>query len=336
MEATRGLLILFVLVGHAIVSVYRDLTFFIPFLRFVSPSVFVFVYLFGYSQGRVRKRPLKVVQKALSFFLFYLFWGSVAFFLYLILDGRYSEVWVTRQIFNVENCSLFSKYLLTVFSFSGSWQYYFVFVVIILLFVSIFIRNPGRILPFSFAGAVVNSSIVSLWFLTKNELLPPIEGALITYLNPIHWLFPFILGYKDTHEGKKRTLNKTSLIFYIVFLTIGLLEYWNSHRKFNGFVADQFSLPGVVLGIYSIGVFSWMAEKMNSRILRRMGRYSFLLFMIHMPFQWMFYVFLDTFIDLPGWCWVLVMVGFSVAFMEILLRLSRLLPRALRKVVAGF
>lgn len=70
MEATRGLLILFVLVGHAIVSVYRDLTFFIPFLRFVSPSVFVFVYLFGYSQGRVRKRPLKVVQKALSFFLF--------------------------------------------------------------------------------------------------------------------------------------------------------------------------------------------------------------------------------------------------------------------------
>ncbi|PLV56216.1 acyltransferase family protein [Thermotoga sp. SG1] len=336
METTRGLLILFVLVGHAIVSVYRDLTFFIPFLRFVSPSVFVFVYLFGYSQGRMKKRPLKVVQKALSFFLFYLFWASVSFFLYTLLDEKYSLVWITKRIFNV-NDSIVKKYLLTVFSFSGSWQYYFVFVVIFLLFVSIFLKNPGKILPFSFAGAAVNSSIVSLWFLTKNELLPPVEGALITYMNPIHWLFPFVLGYKDAYEGKQRTLKKTSLIVYLLFFLIGSLEYWNSYRRFHTFVGvDQFSLPGVVLGIYSIGVLSWMAEKMNLRILKRMGRYSFLLFMIHMPFQWMFYVFLDTFIDLPEWCWVLIMVGFSVFLMEMLLRLSRLLPKTLRKLIVGF
>jgi len=335
-EATKGLLILLVLVGHAVVSAYGDLTFFIPFLRFVSPSVFVFVYLFGHSQGRVKKRPLRVVRKSLSFFLFYLFWASVSFFLYTLLDEKYSLVWITKKVFSVDD-SMIKKYLLTVFSFSGSWQYYFVFVVIILLFVSIFIRNPRKILPFSFAGAVINSSIVSLWFLTKNELLPPIEGALITYLNPIHWLFPFVLGYKDACEGKQRTLKKASLIIYLFLFLIGSLEYWNSYRRFHTLVGvDQFSLPGVVLGIYSIGVFSWMAEKMNSRILRRMGRYSFLLFMIHMPFQWMFYVFLDTFIDLPGWCWILIMVGFSVALMEILLRLSRLLPRVLRKVIAGF
>ena len=82
-------------------------------------------------------------------------------------------------------------------------------------------------------------------------------------------------------------------------------------------------------------MFGWLAEKLNLSSLKRMGRYSFLLFMIHMPFQWMFYVFLDTFVDLPEWCWVIIMVVFSLMIMEILLKLARILPKPVRKIVIG-
>ncbi|AAD36263.1 hypothetical protein TM_1188 [Thermotoga maritima MSB8] len=335
LESLRGLLILFVLTGHAIVGVYRDLTFLVPLLRFVSPSVFVFVYLFGYSQGRVKKNPLKILQKASSFFHFYLFWASLSFLAYVLLDGEYTNVWVTKRVFSVDD-SILKKYLITIFSFTGSWQYYFVLVVMILLLISIFIKDPRKILPFSFAGAVVNSSFVSFWFLTKNRLLPPIEGALITYLNPVHWLFPFLMGYKDAVERKKREPRKLSLFLYVFLFAIGSLEYWNAYGKFHTLLGvDQFSLTGVLLGIYSIEVFTWLAEKVNLPFLKRMGRYSFLLFMIHMPFQWMFYVFLDSFVDLPEWCWVIIMVMFSLIFMEILLKLSRILPKPVRKIVIG-
>nr|WP_241241243.1 acyltransferase family protein [Thermotoga sp. 38H-to] len=335
LESLRGLLILFVLTGHAIVGVYRDLTFLIPLLRFVSPSVFVFVYLFGYLQGRVKKNPLKVLRKTFSFFYFYLFWASVSFLTYVLLDEKCSTVWVTKRVFSVDD-SILKKYLITIFSFTGSWQYYFVLVVMILLLISIFIKDPRKILPFSFAGAVANSSFVSFWFLTKDRLLPPIEGALITYLNPVHWLFPFLMGYKDAFEKKKREPRRFSLFLYTIFLVIGSLEYWKAYEKFHTLLGiDQFSLTGVLLGIYSIEVFTWLAEKANLSLLKRMGRYSFLLFMIHMPFQWMFYVFFDSFVDLPEWCWVIIMVMFSLMIMEILLKLARILPKPVRKVIIG-
>ncbi|KHC91518.1 hypothetical protein Mc24_05640 [Thermotoga sp. Mc24] len=335
MESLRGLLILFVLTGHAIVGVYRDLTFLVPLLRFVSPSVFVFVYLFGYSQGRVKKNPLRIIRKASTFFHFYLFWASLSFLVYMLLNGKYTNVWVTKRVFSVDD-SILKKYLITIFSFTGSWQYYFVLVVMILLLISIFIKDPRKILPVSFAGVVVNSSFVSFWFLTKDRLLPPIEGALITYLNPVHWLFPFLIGYKDAAERKKRKPRKLFLFLYVFFFVIGSLEYWNAYGKFHTLLGiDQFSLTGVFLGIYSIEVLTWLAEKVNLPFLKRMGRYSFLLFMIHMPFQWMFYVFLDSFVDLPKWCWVTIMVMFSLMFMEILLKLARILPKPVRKIVIG-
>ena len=335
MEAMKGLLILFVLISHAVVSVYRDLTFLLPVLRFVSPCVFVFVYLFGYSQGRMRKSPLKIIRKSFFFFLFYLFWSSVSFFLYSLLDGRYSKVWVTKQVFSVDG-TLLSKYLITIFSFTGSWQYYFVFVFIMLMVISVFIKDPRKIFPFSLVGAILSSSFVSVWFLTKDELLPPVEGAFITYFNPVHWLFPFLLGHKDVLERRERSLKKHSLAVYLALFGLGSLEYWNAYRKFRSLIGiDQFSLPGVLLGVYSVEVFSSVSKKLSFPLLKRMGRYSFLLFMIHMPFQWMFYVFLDTLIDLPEWCWVLIMIAFSIAFMECLLRFAKHLPKPLRKVVIG-
>ncbi|PLV59906.1 acyltransferase family protein [Thermotoga sp. KOL6] len=335
MESLKGLLILFVVSAHAIMSVYEDLTPFLPVLRFMGPCVFVFVYLFGYSQGKVKKNPLKILKKALMFFLFYSFWASLSFLLYTTLGGRYSEVWTTQRVFNI-NDSLLKKYLITLFSFTGSWQYYFVFVFLVLVILSILINNPVKIFPLSLIGALLNSAFVSFWFLTKDKLLPPIEGAFITYLSPVHWSFPYLLGYRDAYKGERPSLKKRVLFFYAVFLIVGSLEYWNAYRKFHSLVGiDQFSLLGIALGIYSVGIFYWIAQKMNFRVLRKVGRYSFLLFMIHMPFQWMVYVFLDTFIDLPRFLWVILMVTFSVMMMDILLKISRHLPKAVRKLIVG-
>lgn len=337
MDSLKGLMILFVILGHSMLKIYENPFLLLPFFRFISPCVFVFVYLFGLSQGRTRKRPGKNLSKIASFFLLYLFWSSISFVLYITLDGKFADPWVTRTVFGLSDSNV-SNYILTILTFTGSWQYYFVFVIIILLFISIFIRKASSVFNVILLGAVGNGLFISYWAVFQERLLPPVLGAFLTYLNPLHWMFPFILGYKDAQEGKIRDdVNLKTIIVFSILLIAGSFEYWYAYRKFHTLVGtDQFSVFTILLGVYGLPVFIRISRYLNLRIIKKMGRYSFLLFITHMPLQWFVYVFLDGYLNLPKWLWVILMVVSSIIFVDVLTKVARYLPGYLRKTVIGF
>lgn len=337
-ESVRGFLIFLVITSHAILLGLDDLTFWIPFLRLASPSVFLMVYMFGYSQGKKGERKPKIVAlKALRFFVFYSFWASVSFVIYCFLGDEYQLPYIGRQVMNLDKMSLPLRYSVTIFTFSGSWQYYFVFVIILLLLFSCLVKRPERWFKITAAVTLAKSSLVSLWFLLSDGFPSPLLGVLMTYFNPAYWMTPFFLGWKHALSGGvRRKPGMKEFLLYFAFFFLGLLEFYNSYAKFGRLSGvDQFSLSSVLLAFSCVRFLPTLERLLNSKFLAKLGRFSFLVFMVHLPFQWMVYVYLRELTGLNRYFGVAVMVAFTLLFVEAVLKVSRFLPRPLRKAILG-
>lgn len=348
------------MVGHSLAAVINNASFTGEMISYaigkvVTPSVFIFIFLFGYGQGIKRKRLNRniVIKRTINIFTPYIFFATVALILYIILGSPYDKMWMLRDTFNGK--LNIASYFVTLISFTASWQYYF----LVLIFAFQAFGNIFRNIPVVTLEKITKIALylhilemllitVFLWLANPMKFNLYIVGGFISP-NPIFWFFPFMWGY--TIGSKKGRLpweeiQKKDYFFGIFFFLISVFEVTFLGNKWNTFyLIDQFTLFSFFLNIYALKFIGRIAGKINLRKHRRIGKffmtfgvYSFIVYMVHMPYEWFLFVGLQniTGFQFPYAIQVLLLIGFGFGFSTLVIAIAKSVPKKIRRLIMGF
>ncbi|HPN29122.1 MAG TPA: hypothetical protein PLU68_09305, partial [Thermotogota bacterium] len=136
LEIAKGISIFSVIAGHSLAAVINDMPVLEQLLfsylgKSMVPAVFCLIYLFGYGQGLKRKRVTTRMnlERIVDMVKPYLFWATLSLLIYTVSDSRVTYPYTGREIFGYEITPL--SFVLSILTFSGSWQYYFLFILIL-------------------------------------------------------------------------------------------------------------------------------------------------------------------------------------------------------------
>jgi hypothetical protein len=377
LEIAKGICILMVVVGHSLAAVVNFMSeneqlFFTFIGKAVVPAVFCLIYLFGYGQGLKRKRVTRRlnVERVLDMLIPYFFWAALAMVVYFLSEERMNYPFTGREIFGKEVTPLSG--LLGVITFTGSWQYYFLFILIFFQLFSGILKktnplNHPQILKYSFFVelSIITALTLIIWFSSPERLNLLIIGLFI-YPNPILWFFPFFWGYARATQKKEvfPCFRKTGFYMFLVLLLLSGIEAIAFVRKWHTyFIIDQFSVFTLVMSIFALsnlGVIShrieslWLNQKkrpvkkenkvfqytLNScyRYLTLYGRFSYVLFLTHLPFQWFLLIWFEKIIgfQVSYVAEFFLMAIFGILFCFGIIKLSGILPKKIRRLAIGF
>lgn len=355
----RGFSIVLVIFGHSLAAVIENASFAgrlggSIFAKIATPSVFIFIYLLGYGQGLKRKRVTynSVIKRTYVVITPYIFWGTLSLILYSILGEPFNQPYTVRDAMG--SLTPFS-YIITMITFTGSWQYYFLLLILAFQAFGYLFRNIPqeklekitRILFFLHIIAMFWLTMV-MWFKNPSDFNLTLVGSFI-YPNPIFWFFPFMWGYMNGAGRKKQpweSFSRKTILIYLPILVICVVEFMILGKKWGAFfLIDQFTLSSFFLNICALKIMGYLAGRMKdykgkflSSFFSTFGMYSFVAFLIHLPFQWFFLVCIEKAIgmQLPFTVQFLSMAIFGVLFSYLIISISSKLPKLLRKLFIGF
>ncbi len=356
----RGFSIILVIFGHSLAAVIADASLFErvggSFLaKIATPSVFIFIYLLGYGQGLKRKRVTydSVLKRTYIIITPYIFWGTLSLVLYHFLGSPYNVPYTVREAMG-NSLTPFS-YIVTMITFTGSWQYYFLLLIMAFQAFGYLFRNISqeklekitKILFYLHIIAMLWLSLV-MWLKNPEDFNLTLVGSFI-YPNPIFWFYPFMWGYTNG-AGKKPqpwdNFSKKTIMIYLPIYALCVVEFLLLGKKWGSFfLLDQFTLASFFMNIFAIkimghiaGMFKNIKSKFVSSFFSTFGMYSFVAFLIHLPFQWFFLVAIEQAIGfkLPITVQFLSMGIFGVLFSYLIISISSKLPKILRKLFIGF
>ncbi len=363
MNVFKGFLISFVIIGHAILLVVPEVTsgvdrvFFGILSKILGPCVFGFFCFFGYSQGlgRHRANKQKVRYRAKRMFVSYIAWASIAWTSFIILGPGYDAI---------NNTAIFTgglflpvDYVVSVFSFSISWQYYFIAIFLFAMLGLLYFKDvPIERLKGYLIVAVL---LQFLFYYMITDYLWTAEASqealqklgILAYSNPLAWVIPLIWGYykgakkKELIEDNHPVLNG---ILLVLFFSISIAEILMLSEKWDAFfVMDHFTVFSLLNSMMMMFLYSRCVKWLISRekgwfmeLMKRfstMGRYSIIPFYIHMPYQWfIFYFFKKRFFPeispLPAF-FILSAIGLTLSYLSIF-RIKKL-PTKYKKLFIG-
>lgn len=320
-----------------------------------TPSVFVFIFLFGYGQGLKRKRLNRniVIKRTANIFTPYIFFATVALVMYIILGSPYDKMWMLKGMFKGQ-LNLVS-YFVTLISFTASWQYYFLVLIFAFQAFGNIFRNTSietleKATKILLVLHIIEMALLSafLWLANPMKFNLYIIGGFISP-NPIFWFFPFMWAYTiGSKRGKlpwesikKRDYFIGAAVFFFSVVEMTLLG--NKWKTF--YLLDQFTLLSFFLNIYFLKFIGRIAGKINVRKHRRIGKffmaygiYSFIAYMVHMPYEWFLFVGLEniTGITFPYFIQVALLIGFGFGFSTLIITVSKIVPKKLRRLITGF
>jgi hypothetical protein len=119
--------------------------------------------------------------------------------------------------------------------------------------------------------------------------------------------------------------------------------------KMNSYmIIDQFSALTMLLAIYSVKVFGFLSMKLEKFLIERKrkitlrflllyGRFSIIVFLIHLPYQWFFLQGLQIIFNnkISASIGFIIMSFFSLFFCYWIIILVKNLPKKLRKLFLG-
>jgi len=377
LEIAKGLSILSVLAGHSLAAVINDMSvheqLFLSYLgKAMVPAVFCLIYLFGYGQGLKRKRVTTRMnlERILDMLVPYLFWAVLSLVIYWFSGPRIRYPYTGGEIFGKEITPL--TFFLSLITFSGSWQYYFLFILIFFQYFTGVLRDihPERYpqllrRAFLFQTGVLAFLTIGLWVIPQDKIPLQSLGALL-YPNPLFWFFPFFWGYLRGANKKPIFPNfgKTGAYGFLILLAVSGTEAFLFVQRWNTyFVIDQFSVFTFFLsicGLSCLGSVSYRLENRWDRLRDKagekrrpvkdalwksilsffilFGRFSFVLFLTHHPFMWFLLIWFE---DAIGYRFsflseFLLMTVFGILFCWGIIRLSAFLPKRVRRLVIGF
>lgn len=361
-DVMKGFLISSVIIGHSFIIVAGYMTsieeklFFCFLSKFLSPCVFSFFYFFAYGQGLKRRRnnSKKLMKRVGSIFVSYCIWATVAWFSFLLLGAEYNIVNNTKGVFLEAPFTL--RYLSVLFSFSGSWQYYFIFIFICSMLLLYFFKNVSvkvlKVFFVVFSALQISFFIyisLYLWFAQGNpENLKKL--GLFIYANPIVWSIPLFWGYYRGAAKKQAVAKVQSKWFYFLLGSVyiaSVIEIYFLGEKWNGYyLLDQFTFFTLVNSILMIHLYDVMMRAFIDKFRRNspfiiftgsMGRYSIIPFFVHLPYQWFLFVLLKqlthvNFNPIPAF-FVISAIGLFLSYYSI--KIIELLPVKMKRLLMG-
>ncbi|HNW47105.1 MAG TPA: acyltransferase family protein [Thermotogota bacterium] len=377
LEIAKGISIFSVIAGHSLAAVINDMPVLEQLLfsylgKSMVPAVFCLIYLFGYGQGLKRKRVTTRMnlERIVDMVKPYLFWATLSLLIYTVSDSRVTYPYTGREIFGYEITPL--SFVLSILTFSGSWQYYFLFILILFQYFTGILRNVHPELypkllrrAFIFQTTVLAILSVSLWVIPQ-EKIPLLSLGALLYPNPLLWFFPFFWGYLRSASRKPvfPSFGKRGVYGYLILLALTGTEAFLFVRRWQTyFVIDQFSVFTFFLSIFALSCIGSVSHRLEKRwhslrarketlprplreklgvgvlsIFIRFGRFSFVLFLTHQPFMWFFLVWFEEAIGYRFSRSVefLLMIFFGILFCWGIIKLSDFLPKSIRRFVIGF
>jgi len=363
LDILKGILIIFVIVGHSLLSTLLfmglgERIVFSFFGKVLSPCVFIFFYLAGYSQGLRRNRYTKKVtlSRVKTLLVPYVVWASIAWVFYYILGGDYTlphNLWPY-----LKDLPFLLNYFISIITFTGSWQYYFLIILIVSLFILQLFKkkNIQKLKYWKNTAFLIQFSLMIVisfvfWFWDNEKISSSIFGA-FTYMNLFAWLYPILWGYYIAAAGEKQPwedITVSDFIIYFILFFFCSLEMVLLGLKMNSYmIIDQFSALTMLLAIYSVKVFGFISIKLELFLKKRkaestlrffllFGRFSIIVFLIHLPYQWFFYIGIQKLINIkiPASIGFFLMSIFSLFFSYCIIILVKNLPKRVRKFFLG-
>lgn len=362
-DILKAILMICVIVGHSLLSSLPSMSLneriiFTFFGKVLSPCVFIFFFLAGYSQGLRRNRYTKKVtlSRVKSLLIPYFVWASIAWLFYFFLGGTFTQ---THNLWDyIKDLPFYLNYIISIATFTGSWQYYFLIILIVSLFIlQLFKKKDLLKLKFwkNFAFIVQFSimMVISIvfWFWDNEKISSSIFGA-VTYMNLFAWLYPILWGYYIAASKEKLPWEEVTIsdfIIYFVLFFFCSLEMVLLGLKMNSYmIIDQFSALTMLLAIYSVKVFGFLSMKLEKFLIERKrkitlrflllyGRFSIIVFLIHLPYQWFFLQGLQIIFNnkISASIGFIIMSFFSLFFCYWIIILVKNLPKKLRKLFLG-
>jgi len=324
--------------------------------KILSPCVFCFFYLFGYGQGlkRVRNKRKRVVKRVSSLLLAYFIWASLAWLLFYILGTDFNLINNTKGILIDSPFPL--GYLTVIGTFSGSWQYYFIFIFIVSMFFLYFFRNASlkalKVYLYIFSILQILFFLIITIYLWKApvDLNNLTRLGIIIYANPIAWVLPLFWGYYRAASKQDIVSSRKSPWFFLLLAIVYIASvgeiYYLGERWGMYFIMDQFTLLTLVNSIlmiylYDVLIRGFIKKSKNESLLlsitSRMGRYSIIPFFVHLPYQWFLYILFESITNLnlnplPAFV-VISILGLSLSYFSI--NLIDKLPIKIKKILMG-
>jgi len=343
----KGFLISFVIIGHAILLVVPEVTgaaervFFGLLSKVLGPCVFGFFCFFGYSQGLGRQHVTKqkVRYRAKRMFISYIAWASIAWVAFFLLGSGYDAINNTSSY--TGGLFLPIDYLVSVFTFSISWQYYFIAIFLFAMLGLLYFKDTPIERLKGYVVVAVLLEFIFYYMITEylwtetpsHEALQRL--GILAYSNPLAWVIPLIWGYykgatkKELIENKHPFLYGILLIACFVFSVVEILFLSEKWEAF--FVMDHFTVFSLLNSMMMMFLYSncvkWLISREKGWFLElmkkfsTMGRYSIIPFYIHMPYQWfIFYFFKKRFFPeispLPAF-FIISAIGLTLSYLSI-------------------
>jgi hypothetical protein len=361
-DVMKGFLISAVIIGHSFILVTSYITtvtekmIFVLLCKLLSPCVFCFFYFFSYGQGLKRRRnnPKRLRKRVSSIFVSYLIWASFAWISFQLLGADYNLINNTKGIGLDKPYTL--RYLGVLFTFSGSWQYYFIFIFIVSMFFLYFFKSFSvRVLKFYL---ILFSSLQVLFFLFITLYLwqatPNPDNlkrlGLFIYANPIVWSIPLFWGYYRAAAKKEVVEKVKSKWFYLLLVAVycfAVIEIYVLSEKWNGYyLLDQFTLITLLNSILLIRGYDAFVRRLINHLRKdspllvftgRMGRYSIIPYFVHLPYQWFLFVLLTqlTHVDFSPIPAFLIISSIGLFLSYYVIKLIELLPVKIKRLLMG-
>ncbi|MFW6262528.1 MAG: acyltransferase family protein [Thermotogota bacterium] len=361
-DVMKGFLISAVIIGHSllIVTPYLSSTgenlFFSFLCKVLSPCVFCFFYFFGYGQGLKRKRnnSKRLMKRVSSIFFTYCIWASFAWVSFQFLGSEFNMINNAKGILLGKPFTI--QFLSVLFTFTGSWQYYFIFIFIVSMFLLYFFKHSSlkalKVYLAIFSTLQVSFFLIITVYLYK----APVNQddlrrlGIMVYANPIAWSIPLFWGYYRAAARKQAVGTIRFRWFYFILPIVYLLAVSETYilgRKWNGYyLLDQFTLLTLLNSVLMLFFYDFIIKKVITKLNKdslvivfasNMGRYSIIPFFVHLPYQWYLFVLLTQLTHLqlnplPAFI-VISTIGLCMSYYSI--KLIDLLPVKIKRLLMG-
>ncbi len=359
----RGMCIIMVVLGHSVLQIFQEASFneqivLVTIAKFCAPSLLIFVFLIGYGQGRKkhRIRRSELSQRFQQLMIPYLIWASIAFLFYLLIESPYrytlvGEAFITQQPYII-------RYLFSISTFTISMQYYFLPVLFFFHWYAYMIRIQSEylmLLIFKYVFIVQWLFLLSVslfaWFVSPEQMDFGILGGGFLYRNFLVWGTFFYIGYVmgACKRASFPDLKHKGILFLFLWAISATEMIYVINRSADTFVTDMFTLFGVLFAMISLLVWLSVAEKTEEgrsasifpwagKVFMLFGKYSFVVFLLHLPFQWYILVLLEF---MAGYTFSifarLAILFFSgIGFPYTVINMSRRIKPMLRRKLIGF
>jgi peptidoglycan/LPS O-acetylase OafA/YrhL len=281
LDIMRGTAIIFVIYLHAWFGPWQGVPHhellyihLIHMFGHTAVPVFFFVSAFLLSRDRSPSFGSFLARKARRIYVPLLFWmlASLAY-------GIWRQGGLTGQM--IKDFALFNI----------SGQFYFVIVLVIFFVAFYFVRgwNTEQLRWLAIAAFALNLAMVFYY-----RVEPPRSeiGAVLSYRNPLMWIFSFSFGF---YIGRSQgSLDWTRRLFWPALTGMAFIyaAYLIAGERFNEYPASYFGVSVFLFACLSFIVYPALIiaalERARGRFSlepqRRLSRYSFAIYLVHVPF----------------------------------------------------